>query len=69
MHHSNSSFTRSSGPVVFIGDSPSDLLPMLEADIGIIVGSNPRLREIAKFGGVCIRPLSAGGLPCGYVQA
>lgn len=66
VHHSNSSFARSTGPVVFIGDSPSDLLPMLEADIGIIIGTNPRLREIAKFGGVCIRPLCAGGMPSAF---
>jgi hypothetical protein len=49
-----------SGLAVFIGDSPSDLLPLLAADIGIIVGSNSRLLEIAKFGGVTVRPLCAG---------
>eukprot|EP00884_Botryococcus_braunii_P005550 jgi/Botrbrau1/14997/Bobra.0018s0097.1 len=57
VHHEGSGAV--SGLSVYVGDSPSDLLPMLEADLGIIVGSNPRLREIATFGGVTIRPLAA----------
>ncbi|KAI8144660.1 HAD-like domain-containing protein, partial [Fennellomyces sp. T-0311] len=32
-------------PTVYIGDSPGDILPLVEADIGIIIGKNTRLLQ------------------------
>jgi len=38
-------------PVAFIGDSTGDLGALVEADIGIVVGTNRRLREaLSRFG-------------------
>lgn len=45
---------------VYIGDSPSDLGAMLQADLGIVVGQNARLRQVADAYGVKLRPLVAG---------
>ena len=35
---------RRGGGVVYVGDSVSDLLPLLEADIGVVIGQNALLR-------------------------
>ena len=46
-HHrliNNGNGSSSAGAVVYVGDSASDLLPLLEADIGIVIGSNKLLR-------------------------
>ncbi len=55
------------GLAVYVGDSPSDLAPLLAADVGIIVGTNALLRRVAAAGGVRLRPLVAAGVhnpPC-----
>ena len=44
----------------YIGDSPSDLAPLLRADVGIVVGQNKLLRQVAKALGVKLKPLTAG---------
>ena len=46
--------------VVYIGDSPSDLAPLLKAHLGIVVGLNKALRRVAKAHGVKLKPLTAG---------
>ena len=50
------------GPVVFVGDSPSDLGALLAADVGIIIADseNPKaeLRRVAEALGVRVAPLS-----------
>lgn len=45
---------------VYIGDSVGDLLCLLEADIGIVVGSSESLRRIGKQFGVTFVPLFQG---------
>lgn len=44
---------------VYIGDSPSDFAPLLRADLGIVVGQNKLLRQVAKAQGVKLLPLTA----------
>ena len=43
---------------VFVGDSITDLLSMLEVDIGIIIGDSITLLRVAKIFGVNVLPLS-----------
>ncbi|KAK3124169.1 hypothetical protein QOZ80_8AG0641470 [Eleusine coracana subsp. coracana] len=45
---------------VYIGDSIGDLLCLLEADIGIVVGSSTILRKVGKQFGVSFVPLFPG---------
>jgi thiamine phosphate phosphatase / amino-HMP aminohydrolase len=45
---------------VYIGDSVGDLLCLLEADIGIVVGSSTALRKVGKLFGVSFVPLFPG---------
>ncbi|KAL5221996.1 hypothetical protein ABZP36_026709 [Zizania latifolia] len=45
---------------VYIGDSVGDLLCLLEADIGIVVGSSTTLRRVGKQFGVSFVPLFPG---------
>ena len=45
---------------VYVGDSPSDFAPLLRADLGIVVGQNKLLRQVAKAHGVKLKPLTAG---------
>lgn len=45
---------------VYIGDSPSDFAPLLRADLGIVVGQNKLLRQVAKAHGLKLLPLTAG---------
>ncbi|KAF3777167.1 putative aminopyrimidine aminohydrolase [Nymphaea thermarum] len=42
---------------VYIGDSVGDLLCLLEADVGIVVGSSPSLRSLGERFGVSFVPL------------
>lgn len=51
------------GLSVYVGDSPSDLAPLLAADLGIVVGRNALLRRAAAAAGVRMRPLLAAGAP------
>lgn len=45
---------------VYIGDSVGDLLCLLEADVGIVIGSSTSLRRIGKQFGVSFVPLLTG---------
>ncbi|KAK8631063.1 hypothetical protein V6N13_079827 [Hibiscus sabdariffa] len=45
---------------VYIGGSVGDLLCMLEADIGIVMGSNPTLKQLGEQFGVSFVPLFSG---------
>ncbi|KAI3849577.1 hypothetical protein MKX03_031426 [Papaver bracteatum] len=45
---------------VYIGDSVSDLLCLLTADIGIVIGSNKSLMKVGKHFGITFTPLFAG---------
>ncbi|KAI3879262.1 hypothetical protein MKX03_013459 [Papaver bracteatum] len=45
---------------VYIGDSVSDLLCLLTADIGIVIGSNKSLIEVGNHYGITFLPLCAG---------
>ncbi|EPS71250.1 hypothetical protein M569_03504 [Genlisea aurea] len=45
---------------VYIGDSVSDLLCLLEADIGIVIGSSASLRKVANHFGISFVPLFEG---------
>lgn len=45
---------------VYIGDSVGDLLCLLEADVGIVVGSSSSLRRVGRQFGVSFIPLSSG---------
>ncbi|XP_042474269.1 bifunctional TH2 protein, mitochondrial-like isoform X2 [Zingiber officinale] len=42
---------------IYIGDSVGDLLCLLEADVGIVIGSNSSLRRIGEKFGVSFTPL------------
>lgn len=45
---------------VYIGDSVGDLLCLLEADVGIVIGSSSRLRQVGQHFGVSFVPLLCG---------
>ncbi|XP_068665223.1 bifunctional TH2 protein, mitochondrial-like isoform X2 [Aristolochia californica] len=45
---------------VYIGDSVGDLLCMLEADVGIVIGSSASLRKVANQFGISFVPLFSG---------
>lgn len=45
---------------VYIGDSVGDLLCLLEADVGIVVGSSSSLRGVGSQFGVSFVPLFSG---------
>ncbi|CAK8572309.1 unnamed protein product [Lathyrus sativus] len=45
---------------IYIGDSVGDLLCLLEADVGIVVGSSSSLRRIGTYFGVLFVPLFSG---------
>lgn len=42
---------------IYVGDSVTDLLAMLDADVGILVGNNTSFERVASTFGVSIRPL------------
>ncbi|XP_048575866.1 bifunctional TH2 protein, mitochondrial isoform X2 [Nematostella vectensis] len=46
------------GLTVFIGDSIGDLLPLLKANIGIVIGNNLELRKVAAAFGIKLVPLT-----------
>lgn len=48
-----------SRPSVFIGDSVTDLLALLAADVGFVVGQSQRLRQLAAALGCAVAPLVA----------
>ena len=45
---------------VYVGDSMSDLAPLLAADIGIVIGQNKLLRRVAKAAGIRLKSLVCG---------
>ncbi|KAK9062798.1 hypothetical protein SSX86_019988 [Deinandra increscens subsp. villosa] len=53
----NSDQTDKTNLTIYIGDSVGDLLCLLEADIGIVIGSSSSLRRIASHFGVSFVPL------------
>lgn len=47
---------------VYVGDSMSDLAPLLSVDLGIVIGQNKLLRRVARAAGITLKPLVAGEL-------
>lgn len=47
-----------SGVIVYVGDSSTDLLALLKADIGIIIGNSPSLQHVCNAFGVEIISLN-----------
>lgn len=45
---------------VYVGDTVADLLCLLEADVGIVLGSSPSLRRVGQRCGVYFVPLFKG---------
>ena len=45
------------GPVVYVGDSATDLLGLIEADVGILIGESRSARRVARKFGVRLEPL------------
>jgi len=44
---------------VYVGDSVTDLLAMLDADVGIVVGDSDTFEKVARAFGIPIRPLAS----------
>eukprot|EP00903_Cladosiphon_okamuranus_P019242 g17693.t1 len=44
---------------IYVGDSVTDLLAMLDADVGIVVGDNDTFEKAADTFGIAVRPLSS----------
>lgn len=42
---------------IYVGDSVTDLLAMLDADVGIVVGDSETFKKVATAFGITIRPL------------
>lgn len=57
--HTGVSMSGQRSLTVFVGDSVTDLLAMLDADIGIVVGSSGTFAKVATAFGIPIRPLAA----------
>ncbi|KAG1664830.1 hypothetical protein FOA52_007088 [Chlamydomonas sp. UWO 241] len=57
--NASSSAASPRGLVAYVGDSTSDLLALLAADVGIVIGSNRSLRRVCARFGVALRPLSS----------
>ena len=51
----------SESSVMYIGDSSTDLLALLEADVGILIGESASARRMACYFGVRIEPLPEQG--------
>lgn len=47
---------------IYVGDSVTDLLAMLDADVGILVGNSESFKEVASAFGIAIRPLASAYL-------
>lgn len=50
--------SKQSGLSVFIGDSIGDLLALLKANIGIVIGQSGTMRRVCKVFGIILVPLS-----------
>lgn len=44
---------------IYVGDSVTDLLAMLDADVGIVVGTSGTFEKVASAFGIAIRPLAS----------
>lgn len=44
---------------IYVGDSVTDLLAMLDADVGIVVGNSGTFERVASAFGISVRPLSS----------
>lgn len=53
------------GLVVYVGDSATDLLALLEANVGILIGESNTARRVARRFGVQIKPLPSSIVECG----
>jgi len=49
--------TQSATPCIFVGDSLTDLLTMMEADVGILIGNSDNIRDVCDSFGITILPL------------
>ena len=47
--------------VLYVGDSSTDLLALLEADVGILIGESNSARKIARRFGLQLQPLPDEG--------
>ena len=47
-----------SGYSIYIGDSITDLLALIRADIGIVMGKSETMKKVSKAFGIKLRPLS-----------
>ena len=55
-----SSGSRDTGLSIYVGAAPADLQPMLSADIGILVGADPEVRQLLPAFGIDLRLLTTG---------
>jgi hypothetical protein len=53
------------GATVYVGDSATDVVPLLAADFGVVVGANKLLRRVLAAHGVRLAPLAAAPLDGG----
>lgn len=44
---------------IYVGDSVTDLLAMLDADVGIVVGDSDTFEKVASAFGIAVRPLAS----------
>lgn len=44
---------------IYVGDSVTDLLAMLDADVGIVVGESGTFKKAASAFGIAVRPLAS----------
>lgn len=53
--------SESSGPLltIYVGDSVTDLLAMLDADVGIVVGNSGTFERVANAFGITVCPLAS----------
>ena len=51
--------------IVYVGDSPTDLPALIEADVGILIGSSRSARQLLRHFGVPVRPLPGKIAPRG----
>lgn len=51
--------TPSRSMTIYVGDSVTDLLAMLDADVGIVVGNSDTFDKVARAFGISVRPLAS----------